>query len=73
MVEEKGPPTNSAWWEDEPVPTRRTALPETKAKLPSVQELWTLVKAVLVSLVHTVVLHCGCELGAYMRHKDAPA
>ena len=34
------------------MPTRRTALPETKAKLPGVQELWTLVTAVLVSVHH---------------------
>ena len=44
MVEE----TRHPWWDDEPVPARRTALPETKAKLPGVQEVWTLMTAVLV-------------------------
>ena len=32
------------WWELEPIPERRTELPETKAKMPTMQELYKAVK-----------------------------
>ena len=32
------------WWELEPIPKRRTELPETKARMPTMQELYRAVK-----------------------------
>jgi hypothetical protein len=32
------------WWELEPVPQRRTALPENKARMPSMQDMYKVVK-----------------------------
>lgn len=40
----KRDPRMAAWWEDEPVPQRRTTLPPAKLKLPSAQETWKIVK-----------------------------